>query len=278
VPADAVLSLGPVIPLISLAPDQWVDDLESERWATTRGFESLRFRPSTSKNTEIMITSRPRVDAGGCISGGMSPATWPTWLSVPPDRCGCRRGVLEALRPLHLVTGGTPHRHGLGVQVGICLVSGGFGQGVAVSSRYRSHSDAMTTTAGQARCSGSDDAVGVPGADCTSRKKRAHQERNPWQPTNSISAREPLMNLTCSCSAPSTEVDQFVRKTPLPDTDDLSPRCDHAVGRAMVGMKLKLDLPLGSPLRRALGCLRHSPAEDPPPDSSESHKAVETCA
>jgi hypothetical protein len=25
--------------------DRWVDDLESERWATTRGFESLRFRP-----------------------------------------------------------------------------------------------------------------------------------------------------------------------------------------------------------------------------------------
>jgi len=46
----------------------------------------------------------------------------------------------------------------------------------------------------------------------------------------------------------------------------------------MVGMKLKLDLPLGSPLRRMLGCLRHSPAEDQPPDSPESHKAVEACA
>jgi hypothetical protein len=35
--------------------DQWVDDLESERWATTRGFESLRFRPSTSTNTDVLI-------------------------------------------------------------------------------------------------------------------------------------------------------------------------------------------------------------------------------
>ena len=36
--------------------DRWVDDLESERWATTRGFESLRFRPSTSTNTDVLIT------------------------------------------------------------------------------------------------------------------------------------------------------------------------------------------------------------------------------
>ena len=26
----------------TVTADQWVDDLESERWATTRGFESLR--------------------------------------------------------------------------------------------------------------------------------------------------------------------------------------------------------------------------------------------
>ena len=51
--------------------DRWVDDLESERTERYRGFESLRFRPSTSTNTEIMITSRPRADAGGCISGGI---------------------------------------------------------------------------------------------------------------------------------------------------------------------------------------------------------------
>jgi hypothetical protein len=36
--------------------DQWVDDLESERPARDRGFESLRFRPSTSINTDMVIT------------------------------------------------------------------------------------------------------------------------------------------------------------------------------------------------------------------------------
>lgn len=46
-------------------------ELESERWATTRGFESLRFRPSASRNTAIVIIFWPSVDAGGCISGGM---------------------------------------------------------------------------------------------------------------------------------------------------------------------------------------------------------------
>jgi hypothetical protein len=55
----------------AVTADQWVDDLESERAERHRGFESLRFRPSTSTNTEIMITSRPRADAGGCISGGI---------------------------------------------------------------------------------------------------------------------------------------------------------------------------------------------------------------
>ena len=35
--------------------DRWVDDLESERAERHRGFESLRFRGSTSTNTEIVI-------------------------------------------------------------------------------------------------------------------------------------------------------------------------------------------------------------------------------
>jgi hypothetical protein len=53
----------------AVTADQWVDDLESERPARVRGFESLRFRPSTSANTKIMITSRLSVNASGCISG-----------------------------------------------------------------------------------------------------------------------------------------------------------------------------------------------------------------
>jgi hypothetical protein len=36
-----------------------VDDLESERTERYRGFESLRFRPPTSTNTEIMIPFGP---------------------------------------------------------------------------------------------------------------------------------------------------------------------------------------------------------------------------
>jgi hypothetical protein len=51
--------------------DRWVDDLESERAERHRGFESLRFRLSTSTNADIVIISRLGVDGGGCISGGI---------------------------------------------------------------------------------------------------------------------------------------------------------------------------------------------------------------
>ena len=58
------------------------------------------------------------------------------------------------------------------------------GQRVAVYSCYGPHSGAVTTPAGQARCSGSDDAVGVPGADCTSRKsERINAKPLAAQPT-----------------------------------------------------------------------------------------------
>jgi hypothetical protein len=55
----------------AVTADPRVDDLESERTERYRGFESLRFRPSTSTNTDIVIISRLSVDGGGCISGGI---------------------------------------------------------------------------------------------------------------------------------------------------------------------------------------------------------------
>src|SRR6185437_9919378 len=55
----------------AVTADQWVDDLESERAERHRGFESLRFRPPTSTNTDMAITSRLSADGGGCISGGI---------------------------------------------------------------------------------------------------------------------------------------------------------------------------------------------------------------
>ena len=102
----------------TVTADQWVDDLESERWATTRGFESLRFRPSTSTNTDVLIIYRSRGDAGGCISGSNASPKVIIWLPSHRMVVVCCRGVLGAGRTLHLMAGGTPRHLGLGVRGG----------------------------------------------------------------------------------------------------------------------------------------------------------------
>ena len=54
-----------------------------------RGFESLRFRPSTSTNTDLLITSRARGDAGGCISGSNAGLKVTHLAARPTDGGGC---------------------------------------------------------------------------------------------------------------------------------------------------------------------------------------------
>ena len=44
--------LRPAQSVAVVTADRWVDDLESERAERYRGFESLRFRPSTSKRRD----------------------------------------------------------------------------------------------------------------------------------------------------------------------------------------------------------------------------------
>jgi hypothetical protein len=73
-------------------------------------------------------------------------------------------------------------------------------------------------------------------------QKRAHQRRNPWYPADPAPAGAPRNHHSQSLRTSSLKLVSLSGKTPQPDTDDLSPCCDHAVGSTMSGMKLKLDL------------------------------------
>jgi len=115
---------------------------------------------------------------------------------------GAVDGSLGALRRLHLMAGGTLRRHGLGVHGGGFSWSAGIpGQTVAASSCYGPHSGAVTTTVGQTHHRCSDDAVGCRAPIALRKSERINAEI-PWQPTNQAPAREPLTNITCSCSGP----------------------------------------------------------------------------
>ena len=102
----------------AVTADQWVDDLEIERWATTRGSNPSASALLTSTNTETMITSgregTPVVAfLVACDPRGDSPGDLSHRIVA-----GARSGSLGAVRTVHLVAGATLRRHGLGVHGG----------------------------------------------------------------------------------------------------------------------------------------------------------------
>jgi hypothetical protein len=140
------------------------------------------------------------------------------------------------------MAGGTPRHHGLGVRGGGFFWSAADpGPEICHVQAFRPHGGAVTTVV-RRRAAATATTRSRTGRRLRLPQKRAHQRRNPpavnqpgTLPWRASGHHLQLLN-------PLIQVDQFVRKTPQPDTDDLSPCCDHAVGTTMAGMKLKLDL------------------------------------